>query len=332
MSPQLKAKDGQSSRPSVRECVICCAVKIPLAFPNTSTTRACEHERATCLPCLKDSIAYDIEHKGAGAIACPECGVELEYHDVIRWLDQPARLRYDHLLLRTNLQDNPDFVWIHDGADAKPIVKCNTCGSRTCFLHGVPWHTGLSCEEYDAIQSSSADQSIRSDAFTLTFASLSKDQTQFIEDRRATEQTIKQTTKPCPNCGRNIEKNGGCAHMQCEYGYYLKLSLHIGYAAEWCHYIKTVTHMMQALCVITSIAGSAERNGHMAAAWAHILPENRNDHRVSCLQYAEPGVTIGTACLYDFCWECMADYKEILRMDNTAHHTDCPFHTNNLPD
>ncbi|KAH7304021.1 hypothetical protein B0I35DRAFT_363897 [Stachybotrys elegans] len=219
MSQQPKAKIGQPSRSSVRECVICCAMKIPLAFPNNPTARACEHKPKTCLPCVKGSIAYDIEHKGAGAITCPECGVALEYHDVIRWLDQPERLRYDHLLLRTVLQDNPDFIWcsapgcengqIHEGADAQPIVKCNMCGSRTCFLHGVPWHTGLSCEEYDAIQSSSAERNIRPDASPVTFASLSKDQTRVIEERRATEQVIKQTTKPCPNCGRNIEKNGG---------------------------------------------------------------------------------------------------------------------------
>jgi hypothetical protein len=53
------------------------------------------------------------------------------------------------------------------------------------------------------------DELNHSDASAVTFASLSKDQTRFIEDRRATEQTISQTTKPCPNCGKNIEKNGG---------------------------------------------------------------------------------------------------------------------------
>lgn len=92
-------------------------------------------------------------------------------------------------------------------------MKCNTCGSRTCFTHGVPWHTGLSCEEFDLVQSGGLDSSAASndekapapqDAYSLSEDSMRK-----IEERRATEETIKQTTKRCPNCGRNIEKNGG---------------------------------------------------------------------------------------------------------------------------
>jgi hypothetical protein len=55
-----------------------------------------------------------MEHKGAGAITCPECSVKLEYHEVILWLDKAARVRYDDLLLRTILQDNPDFVWVRE--------------------------------------------------------------------------------------------------------------------------------------------------------------------------------------------------------------------------
>jgi NADH pyrophosphatase NudC (nudix superfamily) len=29
------------------------------------------------------------------------------------------------------------------------------------------------------------------------------------------EQWIQDNTRPCPNCGRRIEKNGGCLHMTC---------------------------------------------------------------------------------------------------------------------
>ena len=41
---------------------------------------------------------------------------------------------------------------------------------------------------------------------------------------------------------------------------------------------------------------------------------------------------IGFKCSYEFCWECMADFKEILRTSNDAHQKDCRFHTNNLKD
>jgi len=39
----------------------------------------------------------------------------------------------------------------------------------------------------------------------------------------------------------------------------------------------------------------------------------------------------GIKCRYQFCWECLADYKEIVRTDNSSHGEDCPFHTDNLP-
>uniref|UniRef100_A0A8C9F9V6 E3 ubiquitin-protein ligase parkin n=1 Tax=Pavo cristatus TaxID=9049 RepID=A0A8C9F9V6_PAVCR len=31
----------------------------------------------------------------------------------------------------------------------------------------------------------------------------------------ASKETIKKTTKPCPNCHIPVEKNGGCMHMKC---------------------------------------------------------------------------------------------------------------------
>lgn len=38
----------------------------------------------------------------------------------------------------------------------------------------------------------------------------------------------------------------------------------------------------------------------------------------------------GIKCSYQFCWNCLANYKTILMTDNSAHHADCIFHTNNL--
>lgn len=40
---------------------------------------------------------------------------------------------------------------------------------------------------------------------------------------------------------------------------------------------------------------------------------------------------VGVKCSHQFCWECLVDYKEIIRTDNTAHNIDCQFHTDNLP-
>ncbi|KAI9151303.1 Maltose O-acetyltransferase [Paramyrothecium foliicola] len=204
-------------------CAVCDDAKDVFAFSLWPTTSGCTHKQATCRSCLNDSIAFDIENKGANHVACPECGLGLGYDDVMRFADDEVRVRYEQLLVRTALQDNDEFVWcsasgcengqIHLGGDAQPIVKCMTCGGRTCFTHGIPWHSGLSCEEYDVVQSSKSGaiiaSSLTSHASALTAASLTEDLLRAIEDERATQSTIKSTTKPCPRCGKNIEKNGG---------------------------------------------------------------------------------------------------------------------------
>lgn len=88
---------------------------------------------------------------------------------------------------------------IHLGGIDQPIVKCGSCGSQTCFLHKVPWHTGMTCDEWAGLVEP-ASQAGRPSGETLF---------QRAQELRATKETINRTTKPCPKCGCNIEKNGG---------------------------------------------------------------------------------------------------------------------------
>lgn len=63
--------------------------------------------------------------------------------------------------LRAAVGEDADFVWclsgcgagqIHETGRAQPIVTCVQCKHRSCFIHQVPWHEGLSCTDYDATQ------------------------------------------------------------------------------------------------------------------------------------------------------------------------------------
>jgi hypothetical protein len=38
---------------------------------------------------------------------------------------------------------------IHKAGVSRPIMKCNTCYLKTCFIHKRLWHTGMNCDEYD---------------------------------------------------------------------------------------------------------------------------------------------------------------------------------------
>lgn len=38
----------------------------------------------------------------------------------------------------------------------------------------------------------------------------------------------------------------------------------------------------------------------------------------------------GIKCKYQFCWDCLADYKAILAKDNSVHAATCKWHPDNL--
>ncbi|KAF8603504.1 hypothetical protein BDV93DRAFT_523280 [Ceratobasidium sp. AG-I] len=112
------------------------------------------------------------------------------------------------------LQNEPNFVWcksaacnwgqVHEGGAGTPIVICQACQSRACFTHDVPWHAGLTCDQYDA------------------------ERARQVEEVQANEGYLRENTKACPNeaCRRKIEKNEGCDHMTCR--------LPVGCGHEFC--------------------------------------------------------------------------------------------------
>lgn len=58
---------------------------------------------------------------------------------------------------RNAVGDDDNFVWcqrcdfgqLHENGAQKPIICCLKCGFRSCFVHSMPWHEHLTCEEYD---------------------------------------------------------------------------------------------------------------------------------------------------------------------------------------
>lgn len=42
-----------------------------------------------------------------------------------------------------------DFGQLHEKGASEPIVRCLNCGFRSCFVHSGPWHSGLTCDEYN---------------------------------------------------------------------------------------------------------------------------------------------------------------------------------------
>ena len=71
-------------------------------------------------------------------------------------------------------------------------IICGNCNFAMCFAHGTPWHRGLSCEEYTALEAQG-------------------------DSAASNASWIARNTKKCPgpNCGVAIEKGNWCFHMTC---------------------------------------------------------------------------------------------------------------------
>ena len=78
---------------------------------------------------------------------------------------------------------------------------CKSCGFKSCFNYGIPWHEGYTCDEYDAGHPN---------AVSLV----------------TSEERVRAVAKKCPGAGCMfyIEKDGGCDSMYCS---------HCGNAWNW---------------------------------------------------------------------------------------------------
>jgi len=97
----------------------------------------------------------------------------------------------------------PNFRWcLREGctsgqihAPGEQLMLCNACGYEMCYVHERPWHTGLTCQEYD-----------------------DRNERRLRSEEAAVRAVIRRTTRPCPSCRVNVEKvEGTCNHMTCEF-------------------------------------------------------------------------------------------------------------------
>jgi len=79
---------------------------------------------------------------------------------------------------------------------------CTTCSFATCAHHKLPWHEGLTCEEFNC----------------------SDEQIERLEQAEATSKLLaKDKTQLCATCSNGVTREDGCDHMRCRCG------------TEWCY-------------------------------------------------------------------------------------------------
>jgi hypothetical protein len=188
-----------------KDCTVCYSNLSEDMFQKI--TDGCTHPFSICTKCVHKHI-INIVKGGSfavvasyGNMACPNlsCNSRLQGNEIKRFLNKEEYDRWDRLAFQEWTEAQPEFRWcsqnncgsgqlVDGGADANSFFRCVKCNNMTCIKHMVPFHSGMSCDEYDK---------------TLAV------------DEQALANWKALHTKPCPKCRVPIEKNGGCDHMRC---------------------------------------------------------------------------------------------------------------------
>jgi hypothetical protein len=189
-------------------CDVCCDVKAPSEFVLRITS-ACQHRPTICKLCLRQWLESNLDEAAVGGRLprCPECPALLEHADVRRLAAARVFARFDNLLTRNAVGAMPGFRFctrpscesgqVH--AARCPKFTCHACGAKHCVNHGIPWHKGETCDEYDV-----------------------RNRRRRKEEQKSA-QAARGMSKPCPACKRDVHKSSGCNHITCVCGH------------EWCY-------------------------------------------------------------------------------------------------
>lgn len=188
--------------PLSETCVACGDDKRVSEMPaRRRVTAACEHDSGMCRECVGQWIRASLDTATWDRLRCPECPQLLSYEHVRAFAPRDVFDRYDALAVKAVLGGMEDFAWcLNPACESGQIyppgcarAKCSACKHYLCVRHKVPWHSGETCEEYDR----------------RTRRQRRNDQ--------ASEKHVKEITKPCPGCNRNINKYVGCDHVTCKF-------------------------------------------------------------------------------------------------------------------
>ncbi|KAF4334415.1 e3 ubiquitin ligase ari7 [Fusarium beomiforme] len=167
----------------------------------------CNHEIDFCSGCLEQHLKTQLEQYGRNRcdqLACPSdgCGRRLDYDEIRLYAEPETFELYDRYLHLNAISKLDNFRWClrqgcpngqlyEGGEEMEPHIQCQECAFEMCFKHMIPWHEGLTCEQFESARDHGDPQ------------------------YRQTQEWIANNTKPCPNCKENIQKGEACFHMTC---------------------------------------------------------------------------------------------------------------------
>ncbi|KAF5007540.1 hypothetical protein FDECE_6131 [Fusarium decemcellulare] len=258
------------------------------------------------------TLAYlrQLERSGDDAaddFRCPECRELLEYADIQRYANRQTFTRYETLALRAAMSEADNFIWctsgcgsgqIHESGAAQPIVTCLHCNHRSCFHHNVAWHETLSCNEYDQLL---ADPDNFRSHLEIENEKWSEAQQAQLEADRAMAQGLLAEERAEL---KRREERARQEREQAERA--AKLARQIA--------ARRKREEEQSKATVSRTTKPCPGCG-----WA--IEKNDGCSHMTCIK-----------CKHQFCFECGADHRDIIKGDNSVHEDTCPFHPNNLQD
>ncbi|RGP62001.1 ring finger domain-containing [Fusarium longipes] len=253
------------------------------------------------------SIESDLSSKLWTEIRCPECRELLEYADIQRYANKQTFAKYETIALRAAMSEAENFVWctsgcgsgqIHESGSAQPIVTCLHCSHRSCFHHNVAWHETLSCEEYDQLLADPVN--FRSNLELENEKWSEAQQAQLEADRAMAQDLLAEDQAEM----RRREERARQEREQAQKAAQLARQIAVRRKKEEAQSNATVSRTTK------PCAG---------CGWA--IEKNKGCSHMTCIK-----------CKHEFCFECGASHRDIMRGDNSIHKKTCPYHPDNLPD
>ncbi|KAI1745528.1 hypothetical protein F4680DRAFT_105561 [Xylaria scruposa] len=220
---------------TMRQCVSCLEEKPKTEYKSTTSRCRNQHRPGMCTQCVTMWVQRSVDERGT-RITCPQCPLELDYFEIKEVADEATFRRYETLVLSRLLEQESTFEWcahacgsgqLHPAAADEPIMTCHNCKKRTCVVHKLPWHPGVTCREFDELLAQ-AEESGQSQHKKITSL---ESQERLLEEQRAqaafesvlqrakdeaaSREEARRMSKPCPKCQFDIEKDGGCDKMTC---------------------------------------------------------------------------------------------------------------------
>jgi IBR domain, a half RING-finger domain len=191
--------DSKQKSVALELCQICFDEDIDGA--RVCTFRGCEH--SYCVDCVADMCSTIVAEGRIDDLRCPspECRRELDYDDVRAVLSDEMVAKYEDFsffagllqfqrakLVRWCPTPGCDTVMSPDNVEAPRVLRCEECERSICALCLEREHSGT-CKDFARWKRKNSSHN--------------KDASRW---QRA-------HTRPCPNCGAPISKNGGCQYV-----------------------------------------------------------------------------------------------------------------------